>query len=451
MQQQFAQTRPSATRAAGRGLLRPPQALPRCACPGPARRRDSARRSATSQQHSSAGGTGTYAARTRAPSAAPGTGSPRPSAFSAPDSSGGGGDGGGSGTAPESGMTAHLPPAAGERPDADVEKQPLEIERSPSPIAEILLRSLDGTETPEAAPAAGGGVGVGRGGAIAAAVGFIGGLLLLLGAGYVFRGPIKDFLEFFIDAVDEWGAWGYVAYAAVYTGLEVLAVPAIPLTMTAGAIFGPLVGTAIVSASATTAATIAFLIARYLARDKVLAYAQRNKRFAAVDRAISQNGLKFVTLLRLSPLLPLAASNYIYGLTSVDLGSYVLGSWLGMLPGTYAYVAAGHVGKAIMIEGGEGSGLSVAPWQVVVGLTASLLAIGFIGQLAKRAVEEADSEPAAAAGGGGAGGGPAAAGGGGGFGPRAGSSADEELSLLAPQPRDEEQGDGGGGKGGAPR
>ena len=62
---------------------------------------------------------------------------------------------------------------------------------------------------------------------------------------------------------------------------------------------------------------------------QVLAFAKRNKRFAAVDRAISRDGLKFVTLLRLSPLLPLAASNYLYGLTSVDLGSYVLGSWLG--------------------------------------------------------------------------------------------------------------------------
>lgn len=36
-----------------------------------------------------------------------------------------------------------------------------------------------------------------------------------------------------------------------------------------------------------------------------------------------------VTLLRLSPLLPLAASNYLYGLTSLSLGQYVLGSWLG--------------------------------------------------------------------------------------------------------------------------
>jgi uncharacterized membrane protein YdjX (TVP38/TMEM64 family) len=240
----------------------------------------------------------------------------------------------------------------------------------------------------------------------------------------------------------------------------VLALPAIPLTMTAGAIFGVPAGTLMVTISATLAATIAFLIARYVARDRVrgvgwgwgvtarrgagarregqawacrggevhpgtrllacstpclpnppnsnppypptpqiLAIAQRNRRFAAVDRAISQNGLKFVTLLRLSPLLPLALSNYIYGLTSVDLGSYILGSCIGMLPGTYAYVTAGHVGKAVLLEGHGEAALGVAPWQVALGLTASLVAITVIGQLAKRAIEEADAEAAAAGGG----------------------------------------------------
>jgi len=50
---------------------------------------------------------------------------------------------------------------------------------------------------------------------------------------------------------------------------QVVAVPAIPLTMTAGAIFGQSVGVLIVLFSATLAATVSFLIARYLARDKV--------------------------------------------------------------------------------------------------------------------------------------------------------------------------------------
>lgn len=55
----------------------------------------------------------------------------------------------------------------------------------------------------------------------------------------------------------------------MYTGLEILAVPAVPLTMTAGVIFGTIPGVIVVSAASTTAATIAFLIARYAARDRV--------------------------------------------------------------------------------------------------------------------------------------------------------------------------------------
>jgi len=79
------------------------------------------------------------------------------------------------------------------------------------------------------------------------------------------------------------------------------------------------------------------------ARDRIQDIANKNAKFKAIDRAIGKNSLKIVTLLRLSPLLPLALSNYLYGLTSVDLGSYVLGSWAGMLPGTIAYVAAGRL------------------------------------------------------------------------------------------------------------
>ncbi|MEW5302576.1 MAG: hypothetical protein WDW36_005345 [Sanguina aurantia] len=234
---------------------------------------------------------------------------------------------------------------------------------------------------------------------ILAAVGFVGGIAVLLGGGYFFRDYIQQFLNFFIVAVDEWGPLGYAAYAGVYIVLEVLAVPAIPLTMTAGVIFNPVVGTLVTSLSATIAATIAFLIARYLARDKIRGFATQNPRFAAIDRAIGKDGLKFVTLLRLSPLLPSSASNYLYGLTSVELGPYILGSFVGMLPGTFAFVSAGHAGKAVL-SGAEGGTLGLEVWQIALGLTATALALGFVGTLAKKAIEEADSEdPAPGSGG----------------------------------------------------
>lgn len=97
-----------------------------------------------------------------------------------------------------------------------------------------------------------------------------------------------------------------------------------------------------------------------------------------------------MTLLRLSPLLPLAVSNYIYGLTSVDFASYMLGSWLGMLPGTYAYVSAGEIGKAVLTDG-EGS-LGVPNWEVALALAVSLGVIGYVGNLAKQAIEEEDTD-----------------------------------------------------------
>lgn len=244
-----------------------------------------------------------------------------------------------------------------------------------------LPMSMGGEEEPEAG-----------GSPLVVALAFFGGIGLLMGAGYVFKDSIRTFLDYFIGLVDDGGPLGYLAYAVAYTALEVLAVPAIPLTMTAGVIFGPVLGTLITLLSGTVAATIAFIIARYGARDQILKYAQRNKRFAAIDRAIAKDGFKFVTLLRLSPLLPLSVSNYLYGLTSVELVPYIFGTMLGMAPGTYAYVSAGHIGKAVLAEAGEGS-TGVEAWPAVwLGLGATLLAIAYVGRLAKKAIDEVDHE-----------------------------------------------------------
>ena len=211
------------------------------------------------------------------------------------------------------------------------------------------------------------------------------------------REPIEAFVAYFKDVVDTLGPAGYAAYAAVYFALEVLCVPAIPLTATAGALFGLGAGTAIVSVSATAAATVAFLIARYAARDRVAAWAAASPRFTAVDRAVGRNGFKVVTLLRLSPLLPLAASSYLYGLTSVDLGEYVAGSWIGMLPGTVAYVAAGAYGVELLAGGGgggEGGGGGPQFWQIGLGLAVSAASVAYVGKLAAAALleDEAGSE-----------------------------------------------------------
>ncbi|KAI9084343.1 hypothetical protein K1719_033685 [Acacia pycnantha] len=224
----------------------------------------------------------------------------------------------------------------------------------------------------------------------------LGGVLLLgvvggIGSvGYIYKDQINVFLNQFSTFIEGYGPVGYALFVAVYAGLEVLAIPAIPLTMSAGLLFGSVIGTIIVSISGTVAASVAFLIARYFARERILKLVEGNKKFLAIDKAIGENGFKVVTLLRLSPLLPFSLGNYLYGLTSVKFVPYVLGSWLGMLPGTWAYVSAGAFGRAIIQEesdlsltGGNGQLLTLG-----LGLLVTALAAAYVTKLAKDAVKD---------------------------------------------------------------
>ena len=106
------------------------------------------------------------------------------------------------------------------------------------------------------------------------------------------------------------------------------------------------------------------------------------------DEALGEDSFRVVFLLRLSPLLPFAASNYLYGLTSVKFKPYVLGSWLGMMPGTVAYVLAGSVGKAVA-EGGDALGGSKTTG-LLVALGVTTLAMTYISRLVKKALAELD-------------------------------------------------------------
>uniref|UniRef100_A0ACD5XBB9 Uncharacterized protein n=1 Tax=Avena sativa TaxID=4498 RepID=A0ACD5XBB9_AVESA len=210
-------------------------------------------------------------------------------------------------------------------------------------------------------------------------------------AGYVYKDQINTFLTQFSGFIEGYGTAGYALFILAYAGLEVLAIPAVPLTMSAGLLFGSVTGTIMVSISGTLAAAVAFLIARYFARERILKMVEGNKKFLAIDKAIGENGFKVVTLLRLSPLLPFSLGNYLYGLTSVKFLPYVVGSWLGMLPGTWAYVSAGAFGRAIIQDeteislGGNSQLLTLG-----IGLLVTAIAATYVTRLAKDAVKDID-------------------------------------------------------------
>lgn len=179
----------------------------------------------------------------------------------------------------------------------------------------------------------------------------------------------QSVLEECIDAVQGMGPVGVFYFGMFYVLAEVLAVPAIPLTLSAGSLFGLPTGVAVVLCSATIAASIAFLIGKTVLRSWVeTTIIESNPKIAKIDRAIGERGFKLLVLLRLSPIFPFALSNYVYGASSIDFPSYFWSTLIGFAPGTIAYVYTGMVGKELLLSGGAES--SGQPWYVyAVGLT----------------------------------------------------------------------------------
>jgi len=193
--------------------------------------------------------------------------------------------------------------------------------------------------------------------------------------------PVREWLESFQGWVRGMGAAGMFLYGAVYIVAALLFVPGIVLTLGAGFLFGLGWGVVLVSAASTISAALAFLIARYFAREAVEKLARKDPRFEAIDRAIGKEGWKVVALLRLSPLVPFSLSNYLYGLTSVRFGPYVATSWAAMLPATVLYVYLGAAGRTI------GEKTQRSPWEWVllgVGLAATAAVTVLLTRVAKR-------------------------------------------------------------------
>lgn len=142
--------------------------------------------------------------------------------------------------------------------------------------------------------------------------------------------------------IDAAGVWGPVLFFALYAALALIPCPKALLTAAGGAVFGLWAGAGIALAAALVGAIISFGIGRVLGRDIVDRLIRG--RVARVDAVLRDHGLAAVLMVRLVPLVPFIAINYASGLSGVRFHHYVLGSAVGMVPGTLAYAALGAYG-----------------------------------------------------------------------------------------------------------
>jgi uncharacterized membrane protein YdjX (TVP38/TMEM64 family) len=194
--------------------------------------------------------------------------------------------------------------------------------------------------------------------------------------------PVAQWLTAFRAWVSGLGFAGYVLYALVYAACVVLFIPASILTLGAGATFGVIKGTIVVVIGATLGATGAFIVARTIARKRVEAMAAKDRRFRALDKAISTEGAKIVLLVRLAVVFPFTYSNYVFGLTGVRVLPYALATFVGIIPGTIAFVYIGAAAAAATAG-------TVKIVVYVVGAILALIASAFVARIAVKAIHRA--------------------------------------------------------------
>src|SRR5262249_19095499 len=163
-------------------------------------------------------------------------------------------------------------------------------------------------------------------------------LLALLAAGVLLARTLglpgilgPDALARLRARIDAAGAWGPVLFIAGYALAELIFVPALPLTLLGGLVFGPVRGTIVVSIGATLGAALAFLAARYAARGLVESWVRASPRLARIDAAVTEHGWRILMITRLIPLFPFNLPNLAFRPTRIPFSTFV-GPSLRSLP-----------------------------------------------------------------------------------------------------------------------
>ena len=133
----------------------------------------------------------------------------------------------------------------------------------------------------------------------------------------------------------------YIAgFFLIYVAVTGLSIPgAAIMTLIAGALFGLVLGTIIVSFASSIGATLAFLGSRYVLRDWVRS--KFGERLKAIDDGLAKDGAFYLFTLRLIPVFPFFVINLLMGLTRIKTLTYFWVSQLGMLAATIVFVNAG--------------------------------------------------------------------------------------------------------------
>jgi uncharacterized membrane protein YdjX (TVP38/TMEM64 family) len=200
--------------------------------------------------------------------------------------------------------------------------------------------------------------------------------------------PIINLVEALQERVMGWGAWGAICYPLLFAACNILLLPGGVLAVGGGFFFGRGWGFFVVFAGNLVATATSFALSRWVARRWFRQRLSRNPTLRALEPALERESWKIILLSQLHPLFPTSLLNYLYGLTRIRFGAYMLWASIGRVPGLFLYVYVGTLGQfAVRIMRGKSYPRMIEYW--IWGgafLTTALLLI-VLGRVAYRAIQ----------------------------------------------------------------
>ena len=189
----------------------------------------------------------------------------------------------------------------------------------------------------------------------------------LLGALCIYAGTVvsPQQLQAFIGRT---GSWAAIAYIGLFAALPAFFFPVAVLALAGGLLFGLWWGSVYTFIGAMLNCTLMFLLARYAGREKVESLIRKKLSSQWQQRLRELNsggGFALLIVLRLIPAVPYNLINYAFGLTAMPWRTYIIGSAIGIIPGTLAFINIGD--KALDVTSPD--------FWIAVGLLVLLLAV----------------------------------------------------------------------------
>lgn len=153
----------------------------------------------------------------------------------------------------------------------------------------------------------------------------------------------------------------------LFTGLllflsVLLLLPSIYLTLGAGLLFGVFYGAALVVVAETIASIVAFGIGRSSMFKPVHRFLSKSEIFTTINTAAEKGGWELVAATRMVPFFPFKMSNYVFGVTSVDVRSFIIGTFIGLWPIALFNAYLGSIAGDVMALGSSGANKTPAEW-----------------------------------------------------------------------------------------